>query len=390
MRTDPSMLRIAFTAAFLAVSSAAAQAPAAPAAPAPPAPPAAPAPPTPPRMVEGDKVWLGKDRTVAKGVVIDGDIAHVGGDLRVEGEVRGDVGVIGGDLELASGAVIGGDVGVAGGDVTLREGSLIRGEVAVKGGEIRNNGGRVLGEMHAEDGEAVVAPVARAERRAEARRDESWFAPIGRALAGIFSTLGVALVLAGAGAALVFYGLPYLRTVSDTARVSTLRAGGVGLAATFLIIPAYLVLLVLLAVSIIGIPLLIVAVPLYPLAVVLAIGFGLIAAAHAIGERTIEQRNGSDIRYHNAYAYVFAGIAILLAPVMAAHLVGMTGFLGFVSVLLGVAAGVAIWAAATIGLGAVILSRAGTRRLFAERFDATPYDPDPLFDHEPTSLEHHV
>lgn len=358
---------------------------AAPAAPAPPQPPAPPAAPAVPRIADGDQVSIGRDRTVAKGEVVDGDIAHLGGDLRVAGTVRGDVGLVGGDLVLEPGGVITGDVGVAGGDAVLGEGSEIQGELAVKGGEIRNQGGRVAGEMRTEGGEA---PVARAstEPRAEAR-EESWFAPIGRALGGIVSTVAVGLVLAGVGAALIFYGLPYLQTVSDTVRVSTLRSAGVGLAATFLIIPAYVVLLVMLAVSIVGIPLIIVAAPLYPLAVIAAISLGLLAAAHAIGERTAEQRDPLDLRFRNSYAYLFSGIGLLLAPIAGSFLLGMTGFLGFASVLLAILAGAAIWAATTVGLGAVILSRAGTRRLFAERFEMPQWQPDPLLDEDPLAAD---
>jgi MFS family permease len=164
----------------------------------------------------------------------------------------------------------------------------------------------------------------------------------------------------------------------------------VGLAATFLVIPAYLVLLVLLAVSIIGIPVIIVAAPLYPVAVVVAVGFGLIAAAHALGERTAEQRTPTDIRYRNAYAYLFTGVGLLLAPMLIGYLVGMTGFLGFVRVLLLILGWAAVGTAAMVGLGAVVLSRAGTRRFFAERFDDTLFEPDPLLDNEPAGLGRHA
>src|SRR5690606_27647394 len=130
------------------------------------------------------------------------------------------------------------------------------------------------------------------------------------------------------------YGRPYLETVSDTVRSNTLRAGVVGLAATFLIVPAFVVLIVALAVSIIGIPLLLVAVPAYPLAVAAAMVMGLLAAAHAIGERTAEQTRGPlELRFSNSYAYLFTGLGMMMAPLLAAHLIRMTGFLGFIGTL---------------------------------------------------------
>lgn len=381
MRTEISMLRVLVFGTLLAAGSAAAQAPS------PPEPPAAPT--HPPTRVEGDKISLGRNVTVPKGEIRDGDIVHVGGNLRVEGQVRGDVAVGGGNLIMESGGVIDGDAAVVGGNAVLNEGSLIRGEVVAKGGKIVNHGGRVAGEMRTEEGYTGPSAAAVREQRRE-RAQQPWYRPITRGVAGIVSTLAIGLVLAGVGAGLIFYGRPYLQTVSDTIRVSTLRSAAVGLAATFLVIPAYLVLLVVLAVSLVGIPLIIVAAPLYPVAVVLAIGFGLIAAAHAIGERTAEQRTPTDIRYRNAYAYLFAGVGLLIAPMLVGYLVGMTGFLGFVRVLLLILGWAAVGAAATVGLGAVVLSRAGTRRFFAERFDETLFEPDPLLDNEPAGLGRHA
>ena len=383
MRTEISMLRMLVFGTLLAAGSAVAQAPP------PPEPPAAPTPPPPPTRVEGDKISLGKNVTVPKGEIREGDIAHVGGNLRVEGEVRGDVGVVGGNLTIESGGIIDGDAAVAGGNLVLNEGSLVRGEVAVKGGKIVNNGGRVVGEMRTEEGYRGPSAAAVREQRRD-RAQQPWYRPITRGFAGIVSTLAIGLVLAGVGAGLIFYGLPYLQTVSDTIRVSTLRSAAVGLAAMFLVIPAYLVLLVLLAVSIIGIPVIIVAAPLYPVAVIVAVGFGLIAAAHAIGERTAEQRTPTDIRYRNAYAYLFGGVGLLIAPMLVGYLVGMTGFLGFVRMLLLILGWAGVGTAAMVGLGAVVLSRAGTRRFFAERFDDALFEPDPLLDNEPAGLGRHA
>src|SRR5690606_15285169 len=165
----------------------------------------------------------------------------------------------------------------------------------------------------------------------EGHRGRGWFGSIQRGFAGLLSTLAFGLVLAGAGSLLIFYGRKYLDTVSDTIRTSTTRSGGVGIAALFLVVPAFVVLVVALAVSIIGIPLLLVAVPLYPLVIAAAAAFGLLASAHALGERTAEQRRDIyDLRYRNSYAYLFTGLGMLLAPLLAADLISMTGFLNFI------------------------------------------------------------
>jgi hypothetical protein len=319
------------------------------------------------------RVFTG-DRTIEAGESIDG-IVVVGGDLRVRGEVRGDAVVVNGNLILA-------ETGVVLGDAYVTDGQLV------------NEGGRVRGEMRTVDAAGAGSPTvsvqsrntvqtARSPRRSQ--RDGFWFDPISRGMAGIISTLALGLVLAGVGAAVVFYARPYLETVSDTVRGATFRAGLTGLAASFLAIPAFVVMIVALAVSIVGIPFLLIAVPLYPVAIFAAGMFGVLAVSHAVGERTAEQsRDALDLRYRNSYAYLFTGLGMLLLPHLAAHLISMTGFLGFIGTLLRVVTWLAIWVAATVGFGAVILSRAGRRRTFVPQPpDVGGYDTDDIFGEDP-------
>jgi cytoskeletal protein CcmA (bactofilin family) len=313
---------------------------------------------------EGDRVSiLGGSRTIDEGESVR-DVLVVGGSLRVRGEVRGDAVVVGGNL-------------------TLYETGRIRGDVVVAGGRFRNEGGSVEGEVRSVDRIAAAGAAAGTREVTERRSDRggSSIGRIVRGFAGIVSTLALAVVLAAVGAVLVFYGFRYLDTVSDTLRASPLRAGGVGLAASFLIIPAFVVLVVALAVSIVGIPILLLAIPLYPLAIAAAMIYGLIAAAYAIGERTSEQRR-FELRHRNAYAYLATGLVILFSPVIMGNLVGMTPFLGWLGSLIKFFAFAVIWVATVVGFGAVLLSRAGTRRTFAR----TPHserilDEDPYLEH---------
>src|SRR5690606_18626790 len=251
------------------------------------------------------------DHAISPGEVVE-EIVVVGGDLRVGGEVRGDAVVLGGDLILEESGVVNGDAVVTGGEL-LNEGGRVRGEMRTLAGEgldiareiQRAVAGAETAAATAERSRAVATAreAARAER--QDRRDGFWFDPIRRGFAGIISTLAFGLVLAGIGATLIFYGRPYLETVSDTVRSAGVRSAATGLAASFLALPAFVVLIVALAVSIIGIPFLLLAIPLYPLALFAAGAFGLLAVAHAIGERTAEQsREGLDFRYRNSYAYL--------------------------------------------------------------------------------------
>jgi hypothetical protein len=347
--------------------------------------------------VASDRVYTG-NHTVEEGESA-GDVVVVGGTLTVFGEITGDAVVVGGDLVVEPGGLVRGDAVVTGGSIrnegsilgemrTIQGNGAITEEVrrAVAGGTAAASAGRDAGRIARDEARATVR-----ESRRAGRQQRSWFDPIRRGVVGSISTLALGLVLAGLGAAVIFYARSHLDTVSDTLRASIPRSMAVGLAAGFLLVPAFIVMVVALAVTIIGIPLLLVAVPLFPLAVVGAIALGLVAAAHAIGERTAEQRDSFDLRYRNAYSYMFTGLAMLLAPLLAAHLLGMTGFLGFVSTLLKFLTGAVIWAAATAGFGAVLLSRGGTRRTFAGPIAPEPeFEMDPLFDDEPTPPGRHV
>ena len=318
------------------------------------------------------------DHVVADGEVIDGDMVVVDGDLTVHGEIRGNAVVTGGDL-------------------LMEDGGRVMGDAVVTDGELLNHGGRILGEMRTlavnEEHVLVMPSAAHAPippPQAVRVRHPSRFDDLEDGVAGVMSTLAFALVLAGIASALVFYGLPYLRKVSDTVRVHTGRSAAVGLASLILIVPAGLLLFVALTVSIIGIPLLLLAVPLYPVAALSALVLGGLAVAHAIGEHTAEQRGGFDFRYRNAYAYAFFGIGLLLAPMLAGHVIGIVGFLDWLAVLLMVVGVMVLLAAATLGLGAVILTRAGTREAYVPRAYDPVLDGDPLFDAEPVAREPHV
>jgi hypothetical protein len=156
---------------------------------------------------------------------------------------------------------------------------------------------------------------------------------------------------------------------------------GVGIAANFLSLPAFLIGLVVLLVTIIGIPLLLLYVPLFWVALLAAGTFGLLAVAHAIGERTAEQSGSFGSMRRNAYSYTFTGIAVLLAPHFAGHVLQLTGFLGWLGSLVEAVGTLILWAAATVGFGAVVLTRAGTRPGWPWNRGALPYDP--IFDEEP-------
>ncbi len=202
------------------------------------------------------------------------------------------------------------------------------------------------------------------------RHGIDWFSPVrhvGRGVAGILSVLVTFAVLFGLGFALIFFGgRNHLEGVADATRNATMRSFLVGLAASFLMIPVFVLGIVVLAISIVGIPALLIWVPAFPLAVVLSLILGYLAVAHSAGEAFAERRfyGGDWFSRANSYYYLITGLGLLLVFFLAGHVVQMAGpWLGFLRGILGFLGGVLTWGALTTGLGAVLITRAGTRPL---------------------------
>lgn len=191
------------------------------------------------------------------------------------------------------------------------------------------------------------------------------FRYIADGLAGVVSVLVAYGVLFGIGVVTIFFGgRKYLEGVADTARHATTRSLLVGLAASFLIVPAFILGAIALAISIVGIPALFLWVPLFPVAACVALLMGYLAVAHAAGESLAERRfYASDwFKHGNSYYFLMTGLTMLLGLFAASQVVSMAGpLLGFLRGMLMALGVVVTWAALSIGLGAVLISRAGTR-----------------------------
>lgn len=202
---------------------------------------------------------------------------------------------------------------------------------------------------------------------------------------GILGTMLKYVVLLAIGVATVYFGgRPYLETVADAARRQPVRAWAVGFAGTFLAIPAFIIGILVLVVSVVGIPALLVWVPGFPIAVVLSLLLGFLAVAHGAGEVMAERRfHGIDwLQRANSFHYLMTGLGLLFALPLAAHAIGMVGFLGFVEGLLWFVGGMAIWLAFTIGFGAVLMTRAGTRQPDGSRTKPATSERDLVDDEE--------
>ena len=199
-------------------------------------------------------------------------------------------------------------------------------------------------------------------------RGHDWFAPlrhVGRGISGIFSLIVTYTVLFGMGfVTVMFGGRKYIEGVADTARAGIGRSFLVGLAGSFLLLPVFVLGIIALAISIVGIPALIVWIPLFPLGAAAAVLLGYLGVAHAAGESWAERRYyGSEwFTRANSYYFMAAGLALLGGLFFAANVITMAGpWLGFINNILNFFGVILTWAAATIGFGAVLISRGGSR-----------------------------
>ena len=164
----------------------------------------------------------------------------------------------------------------------------------------------------------------------------------------------------------VYFAKDNLEIVADTALRNPMRAGMVGLAGAFLVLPTWILGCVALVASVVGI----IALPfwllLFPVAVTLGAGLGYLSVARNVGEWVASRniRSLEWLRPTNTFYAVTAGIGALLAFPVAASILDIVPFLGFFSGLLATLGTMAIVATLLIGFGAVLLTRGGRQTDF--------------------------
>ncbi len=296
------------------------------------------------------------DYRIPDDMVIDGNVALLGGNLVVDGEIEGDVLVLGGFLDLEPGSMISGDVRSFGGEVETT-GAVVMGEILA----LSNIAASVDGAMSdLKIGIDLSDEFSRRDYSRSDRRSRGFFGSIshniGHAIGGVFGTAMWIFGLMLFGVLLVYFTPNRLEAVAATARADVLRSFGVGLAGEFLFGPVLVLLGVLIVTWLV--------IPFYLLAAAIAIPLGYLAVARATGEALVDRQypffDQLNLNRSNTYYYVFNGLILLMAPFAIAsvlHLLG--GWAGFIRGFLMFSGIVLSWAAATTGLGAVILTRGG-------------------------------
>ena len=278
-----------------------------------------------------DSVTAG-GRTIAAGTVATGTIV-ARGPVEVFGRVEGSVVSLGGDVTVHRGGFVTGDALAVGGRVNADSG--------VVGGELRT--------MSALPG-VIGAIAARPDVRTAAQHTMDSI----RVVSGSF---GILLIIAIG--VLLFAG-PNLEEVTSTLEGRFARAFWYGVLGQLFVLPGLLVLIIALALTIIGILLIPFAVVAYAIAVAGLVTLGFLAVARLVGSAI--WRGGDASARARAFGALFAGVTVFLALWMVG---AALTWAPLAASMVRAAALAATWAAATLGLGAAILSRAGTHRRVA-------------------------
>jgi hypothetical protein len=266
---------------------------------------------------------------VAAGESVDGDLVSVHGDIRVAGAVLGDVVALGGNVVVEPGARITGSVLAAGGTVEVA-GGLVEGEII----------------------QTVLQSTAAATRVTGS--------PIGLAL-------GWAAVLAAIGLVALILARRNLERVSETLRGRFGRSFLWGIVGQLAFFPALLAIVVVLAITIVGLLVIPIALVAFLTGVAGAVTLGFLAVAYASGESLIARARRE--RTAPVPVALFAGLGIYVAAwVLAAALTNVP----VAGALMRAVVGLVTWAALTVGFGATIISRGGSRDVVGEPEELAP------------------
>ncbi len=286
-------------------------------------------PRTPRARRREDIVRIGGSVTVDSDEMVHGDVVVIGGSASINGEVHGEVVVVGGSARFGPEADVRGDITVVGGGLLRDPGAAIRGAINEIGfGDIPWRG--EWGRSANWDWMSGIYPVAR--------------------LTGTLVRITLLILLT---TLVLFVAKVPVEQIADRVAADPVKSWLVGFLAEMLFIPVLIMTAVVLAISVIGIPLL-VLLPVAVVALLVVMLVGFTAVAFHIG-RLLQDK--VDALRTRPYAATFTGILLIVSPVLLARLVGLTGDLGFIVwpiAAVGFLLEYSVW---TAGLGAAALAR---------------------------------
>lgn len=298
------------------------------------------------------RVRIGGHVTIDEDEEVTGPVVAVGGSITVNGRVRDDVVSVGGDVTLGPRAEVTGDVTVIGGTCHRGDGASVRGHV----NEVTPQWPTIHLRPWTDWG-FRVGP---------------WFdGGPWRAIRFLGTILRILLL--GLMATLVLLLAPRAVTrVAESIRTQPWKAALTGFFAQLLFIPLLVLVTVLLAVSIIGIPLL-ALVPFVVLAFFVALLLGFTGAASAVAGAG---RSRFGWTASGAFAHLIVGLALVWGLTVIGRVLSIGGgplpLVGGMFLVVGFLFEYAAW---TVGLGGALLTRFGRRGQDAAPMYKEPYVP---------------
>ncbi|HSL22263.1 MAG TPA: hypothetical protein VK886_12065 [Vicinamibacterales bacterium] len=289
------------------------------------------------RRSRGDRVRVFGSVSVPRDEEIDGEVVAVFGSVRVDGVVRQQVVAVLGSVDLGPEAIVRGDVVSVGGRVRRAEGARIEGAVT----EVSLNSPGM--DVHVEPwmGGWGFGPFGTGTWGAVPRLIGSTFRLLLLALLASIALLLARGTVEGAA-----------QRVSDEPVKATL----VGVAAQILVIPVLVLTAIILAVSIIGIP----ALLLLPFAVLLLLLMALAGFAGSAFAAGAWVRRRFSLSTQPGYVDLWIGVVALLLPLLVGRVIALAGWGVGPLVFLLIAIGLCIeYVAWTSGFGAVLANAFG-------------------------------
>ena len=289
------------------------------------------------KTVDGDVVVFGGNVTTEKSSTIEGDLAVFGGNVNIDGTVEGDIAAIGGNVNLGETAVVKGDIALLGGQANLDDGAVVEGSI------VRPfNGG-----FHTRFNHDFELPEPPAPPQPPTPWDGSWgwTNRVVNFFEDLAATVGLLLVMGVVGWLVSAFMPMHMKTVGDT----VLNAGPVSFGTGLLTILVFMAsLLLIFTICLIPIP------ALFFVALMVAGLFGWIVIGQLIGERLLV---ATGQRQPNLVMSTLVGV-VVLTIVAKMPVLNWIPCIGFIFGLLGVLVTLVV---APTGIGAVILTRFGTR-----------------------------
>ncbi|HIC90012.1 MAG TPA: polymer-forming cytoskeletal protein [Anaerolineae bacterium] len=284
------------------------------------------------KELDGDLAVFGGNVTLQEGSVVKGDLVVAGGNLVVAGEVEGDVAVFGGNVVLRSSAIVNGDVVSLGGNIQREPGAKVKGDVA-EGFSYRWDLPFRRWRVRPEGQEVPPVPPVPGTLVIK-----SGLSPLLAFALRILKIMGATLAIAVLSALVLFFWPEQTRLVGETALSKAALSFGMGLLTMVVVVAVAVILAVTVCLAPVAF--------LVLLALALAGLFGWIAIGWLVGQRILEALN---VQFESPIVPgVVGGALITLVNGLLSIAPCCLGFLFWLLV-------------ASLGLGAVVLTRFGTQ-----------------------------